>query len=126
MSGGFLAAENDLTIVRGTSRTLALTVKDGDGNAVDLTGARVVMTVKCRVKDVDPVIQKDSDNGVSEVEITGPLAGTAKIYLQPGDTQTLDPGPYVFDIWVILTSGSRHLVVGPGKFNVVPGVTVFT
>lgn len=124
MSGGFLLGENSIHIVRGTSRTLALCVKDAEGHPVNLTGARVVFTVKCRVTDDSPRIQKDSAEGVLEVDIDDPLNGEAKIYIQPEDTSTMDVGTYVFDVWVILSSGTRHLVVGPGEFVVVAGVTV--
>lgn len=122
--GGFLASENAIDVVRGTSRTLVLTVQDSHGDVVDLTSARVVFSVKCKTSDTTPIIQKDSDVGVGEAEITDPTQGEAKIYLQPTDTQNMTPGKYIFDVWVILTGGSRHLVVGPGSFNVKAGVTV--
>lgn len=122
--GGFLSAENAVDVVRGTSRTLSLTVSDSHGDAVDLTGSRVVFTVKCRASEVDPEIFKDSANGALEVAITGPTLGQAEVYIQPADTHNLTVGKYVFDVWVILVSGERHLVVGPGEFNVKQGVTL--
>lgn len=122
--GGFLASENAIDVIRGISRTLVLTVKDSHGEVVDLTSARVVFTVKCKLSDVDPTILKDSDKGITEVEFTDPTKGEAKIYLQPSDTQNMKPGKYVFDVWVILAAATRHLVVGPGAFNVQAGVTV--
>lgn len=122
--GGFLAAENAIDVIRGISRTLVLTVKDSHGDVVDLTNGRVVFTVKCKLSDVNPVILKDSENGVGEVEISDPVSGEAKIYLTPNDTHNMKPGKYVFDVWVILAAATRHLVVGPGEFNVKAGVTV--
>lgn len=122
--GGFLASENAIDVVRGTSRTLVLTVKDSHGDVVDLTSSRVVFSVKCKTSDTTPIIQKDSDVGSAQAEITDAVNGEAKIYIQPSDTQNLNPTKYIFDVWVILSSGSRHLVVGPGAFNVKAGVTV--
>lgn len=120
-----LDAENAISIVRGTSKTLQLCVKDMAGAAVNLTGARVILTVKCRITDRDPLIQKDSAVGPLEALITIPLEGKAEFYLSPVDTQTLE-GKFVFDVWVILSSGKRYLVVGPGDFTVLPGVTVLS
>ena len=48
----FLPA-NAVTIIRGTSKTLVLTVKDKDGAVVDLTGSTIYMTVKSNATDQD-------------------------------------------------------------------------
>jgi len=81
------------------------------------------MTVKCKASDVENLLQKDSGDGAGEVDITDPHAGLAEIYLQPADTRTLN-GKYVFDVWVILPSGARHVVVGPSTLQVSRSVTV--
>lgn len=119
-----LDTENAIDIVRGTSRTLALTVTDAAGVPVNLTGARVVFTVKCSVQETDNKIQKDSARDAADASVTAASSGQAQIYLQPQDTQGMEPGKYVFDVWVLLSGGARYLVVGPGPFNVRAGVTV--
>lgn len=127
MSSGtsnILGIENELEITRGTSKTLKLKVEDGEGEHVDITGARIVMTVKCKISDREHVIQKDSDVGVAEVEITDGPNGCAEIKLSPTDTQNLDTGSYVFDVWIVLPSGAKHLIVGPATLSIVAGVTV--
>lgn len=123
-TSSILGIENELEVVRGTSKILELHVEDGEGVNVDITGARIVMTVKCRIEDQHPVIQKDSDVGITEIEITDGPNGIAQIKLNPTDTQNLDTGKYIFDVWIVLPSGEKHLIVGPATFKIVAGVTV--
>ena len=128
-TSSIVGSENEIEIVRGTSKNFELLVCDDAGDPVDLTGARVIATVKCDLHDDKVSIQKDSDVGPAEVEIyaqTGDDLGKALIKFSPSDTQTLDPGDYIFDVWVILSSGARHIVVGPATLTIKRGVTVLT
>lgn len=128
MSGttSILGPENEIEIYRGASKTYELHVTDAEEADVDLTGARVILTVKCDLSDPAPLIQKDSDVGAAQIDINHPLEGKAEIKFVPSDTQTLDAGEYVFDVWVVLASGTRSPVVSPSPFKVVAGVTVLT
>jgi hypothetical protein len=121
-----LGPENLIEIIRGSTKTFELEVHDENNEYVDLTGGRVIFTVKCDIGDTAPKIQKDSLAGATQVDITVPKEGKAEIKLVPSDTQTLNLGEYVFDVWVVLASGSRNPVVGPAPFMVLPGVTVLT
>jgi hypothetical protein len=121
-----LGPENEIEIYRGASKTFELHVTDAEEEDVDLTGARVIMSVKCDLSDPSPIFQKDSNAGASQIDITTPKEGKAEIKLVPSDTQTMDVGTYVFDIWVVLASGTRSPVVAPSPFKVVAGVTVLT
>jgi len=118
-----LLPENSIEVIRGTSKTFELTVRDDAGVVVDLTGSRIIFSVKTCPADPLPLIQKTTDN-VTQAEITVPREGKARIYLQPNDTQTLEALQYVFDVWVILTSGKRFAVVPSSIFAVKPGVTL--
>lgn len=118
-----LFPENSLTIIRGASKTLKLTVADENAAMVDLTGARIYFSVKVSDRDPQPLFQKSSNNP-AQAEITVPREGIALIYLQPSDTQNLDPHEYVFDVWVILANGKRYPVVKPSVFKVDPGVSL--
>jgi hypothetical protein len=120
---GLMLPENSLEVIRGTSKTLELVITDESGGVVDLTGARIVFSVKTSPGDPLPLIQKTTDH-VAQVEITLPREGKARIYLQPSDTQTLEALQYVFDVWLILTSGKRFAVVPSSIFAVKPGVTL--
>lgn len=117
-----LYPENSIVIVRGSSKTLELTVTDEDDKVVDLTGGRVYFSVKVSTSDPQPLFQKSS-LVTTQAEITQPRLGIARIYLQPSDTQNLDPHEYVFDVWVILANGKRYPVVKPSIFAVQPGVS---
>jgi hypothetical protein len=123
---GLTQPKNSVQVIRGTSKTFELTVTDEAGGVVNLTGSRIIMTVKRELTDSNAVIQKDSQVGVSQVELSEPKAGKAKIYFDPPDTQTLDVREYVFDVWVILASGKRYAVVPPSILEIVSGVTVIT
>ena len=120
---GILLPENAVTATRGASKTLNLTVKDKDGNPVNLTGSTLYFTVKKKETDRVCVIQKISTDA-AQIEVASPATkGTAQIFLQPSDTNK-DPGKYRFDVWVVLASGARFVVVKPSVFEIVPGVTV--
>jgi len=117
---------NEIEIYRGASKTYELEVVDGEDHAVDLTGARVVFSVKCDLSDPTPLIQKDSQVGPTQIDITHPKEGIAEIKLSPSDTKNMTPGEYIFDVWVVLASGTRGPVILPSPFKVVAGVTVLT
>lgn len=118
--------ENLIEIYRGASKTYELEVVDGEDAPVDLTGARIVFTVKCDLSDPAPLVQKDSQAGPTQIDITHPKEGIAEIKLLPSDTQTMDAGEYIFDVWVVLASGTRGPVILPSPFKVLAGVTVLT
>lgn len=117
-----LYPENAIVIIRGSSKTLKLVVSDENGGLVNLTGATIYFSVKVGARDPQPLFQKSS-NTPTQAEITVPREGVALIYLQPSDTQNLDPHEYVFDVWVILSNGKRYPVVKPSVFAVQPGVS---
>lgn len=118
-----LQPKNGLIVIRGTSKTYTLTVTDASSKPVNLTGARVVFTVKQRLSDTQVVMQKTTDDPTQAV-VTKPFAGEAEIYLTPADTKNLSPKQYVFDVWVVLTSGKRYAVIPPSTFELQAGVTV--
>lgn len=128
MSGttSILGPENQIEIYRGASKIYELEVVDGEDHAVDLTGARLVFTVKCSLSDPSPLIQKDSAVGATEIDISHPKEGMAEIKLLPTDTQNMDVGEYIFDVWVVLSSGTRSPVILPSPFMVLAGVTVLS
>lgn len=119
---GLTQPKNVLRIVRGETKTLQLTVSDESGDPVDLTDGRVVFGVKRRVDDVGLILSKDSEKGVDEVELDDPRRGRAQIKLLAADTRRLDAKDYVYDVWVVLTSGARHPVIPPSVLEVVSGV----
>lgn len=121
-----LLPDNAITIVRGSSKTLELAVTDLQDKVVNLTGASIYFTVRERLNAPNPLIYKSTGN-VAEIEVIDATGGKAKIYISYMDTMNLEaPKQYVFDVWVVLSSGKRYPVVQPSVFEVVPGVTVLT
>lgn len=124
MGTNVLLPENAIPLIRGTSKTLKLTVVDLDNKPIDLTGATIHFTVKLEPLDRVPVIKKSSANP-SEAEVSAPPQdGIARIFLDPADTQDLECRLYVFDVWVILQSGKRYCVVKQSTLELQPGITV--
>ena len=115
-------AANSLTLVRGATKTIELTVLDDAGEAFDLTSAELWFTVKKFISDETFVIQKRSTN-VTEIAITSACEGKASIYLLPVDTFNLAVREYTFDIWVVTSLGARYLVVGPSTLDLQDSVT---
>jgi hypothetical protein len=118
-----LNTENSIEMYRGTSKTFILEVTDEAGDVVNLTGCTIYFTVKERLEEVNPLIQKKSSDAM-EIDIYDPTGGKAKIYLNPADTQALALKPRTFDVWVVLSSGKRYVVIPPSDFVLKPSVTV--
>jgi hypothetical protein len=119
-----LLPKNSVQIIRGTSKTLQLSVVDSNRKPVNLTGTTIIMTVKETVDNHKNIFQKTT-NVATQIQITDPFGGVAQIFITPADTQNLDIKQYVFDVWVILTSGARYAVVPPTIFDLQAGVTVW-
>ena len=119
-----LLPKNSVQLIRGTSKTLQLSVVDSNRKPVNLSGATIIMTVKNTVDNLKNVFQKTT-NDPTQILITDPFGGIAQIFINPSDTQYLDIKQYVFDVWVILTSGARYAVVPPTILDLQAGVTVW-
>jgi hypothetical protein len=118
-----LTTENAMEMYRGTSKTFILEITDEEGAVVNLTGSTIYFTVKDSIDAVNPLIQKKSSDAL-QIDIYDPVGGKAKIYLDPADTQALALKPRIFDVWVVLTSGKRYVVIPPSDFVLKPSVTV--
>jgi hypothetical protein len=110
-------------IARGTSKNFSLSVQDGSGGHVDITDCRLVFSIKRTITDPFPIVQKTSAHS-DQIEIIKPLRGLATIKLVPADTHNLDPGVYVYDLWIVLKTGSRYQIIPPSAFVVEAAVTV--
>ena len=91
--------------------------------AVDLTGAKICFTVRKRLGEIDTLIAKDSTNAIDIEIVAPPEDGMAIIHLLSEDTSLLDPGSYIFDVWVTLSSGKKLIVIEPSEFIVKEPVT---
>lgn len=122
MQTNYLTPENSVSILRGTTKTLVVTVTNPDGEMTNLTGAKLVLTVKRDLWDDLPLLQKLTTNAAQAV-ITKPREGLVEFYFTPADTQGLPPQDYIFDIWLLPATGERYAIVAPTTFKVLPGVT---
>jgi len=118
----YLNTTNSLSIVRGTTKTISLTITDEAGDAFDLTDATIWFSVKKTLADVNPLILKKSDTP-TDITITSAREGTAEIYLIPSDTFDMDVREYLFDVWVVTATGARYLVTGPSTLEIQNSVT---
>ena len=130
-SSNITKSSSSIELYQGESKDLELEivkeVDDVDGNPqeepVDLTSAKVCFTVRKTVGDPIANISKDSTN-VLDIEILSPPTdGMVMIYLVNDDTFNMDPGKYVFDIWVVLSSGKKLPVIEVSDFIVKEPVT---
>ncbi len=91
-----------ITLIRGDSRNIQVTVKDSSGNAIDITGGTVFFTVNALEEpddDTGAVITKDVTSH------TDALSGVSTIELTSDDTD-VEPGEYWYDVQFVSTSGS--------------------
>jgi len=119
-----LDTANGISVYKGASKLLLLTVVAADGTPVSINGAKLWFTVKRAIQDPLPVFQKQSTNP-AEIAIVAPDVGKAEISILPSDTQAITAGLYVFDVWIELASGDRYVLIPPSDFKVERTVTTF-
>lgn len=114
---------NALKTVRGQTKVFKITVKDQDGRAINLSSAKVFMTIKAAV-DAPALVAKTIESGIRIVDGKN---GVAEITLSSTDTNGLQVGTLKYDVWVELPEEPpvRHQVVKVADFVVSEGVTVF-
>jgi len=107
-----------LTQTIGDTKKYTVTFKDSDGNAIDITGATVYLTVKKNKtdSDSDAIFQKtvtshsDPTNGVTEFTILA------------SDTATIDVNNYVYDIQFV--NGTEVKTFLKGRWQVTDETTI--
>lgn len=106
-----------LSIFRGDSKTIRITVTDELGVAVDLTGWKVFFTAKESETDSD-------DDAVIKIDVdpTDPTNGIADIDFEPADTNDLTPADYIYDIQVIKDNGDVVTFI-KDKLRIVADIT---
>ena len=108
------------TIYKGESKKFRLTVVDEDGEAIDITGSTPHLRVKRDLADADPAVIIKTGTLLTQ---SGATLGQADFDFVPGDTSALAPGTYVYDSWIELASGDRHVMAIPSKFSILQPVT---
>jgi len=130
-SSNISKSSSSIELYQGESQDLEIEIvkedEDVDGNPIEvplnLTGAKVCFTVRKTVSDPEVKIAKDSLN-VLDIEILTPAtSGFVMVYIASDDTLYMDPGKYVFDVWVVLSSGKKVPVVEVSEFIIKEPVT---
>lgn len=97
---------------KGDDRTLEVTLSWPSGDPVDLTDSEIRFTVKEKtsISQANASIKKaNSKAGGSDLQIKviSAVGGRCDIYLVQGDTETMNPGTYYWDIELVLSTGKK-------------------
>ena len=114
-----------LTMTRGDSATITVTVVGGDGEPVDLTGKTLRFTAKASPADAqaEAIIAKSTDAGITHQAQTGATEGLADVTIDPADTVTVAAYPVAFVYDVQLTDGANTYTTETGSLVVRPDIT---
>lgn len=117
---GFSVIRNRISITRGDSAQITLTIRDRVTGKPFVPGAddRLTFTVKRAVTDKEVLITKTLDNGIIRQE------SDCLLLLLPEDTAPLPFGAYRYDVELVLVSGYTDTVIPPSPFIVTGEVTV--
>jgi len=91
-----------IKLIRGDTRTITATMKDSDGNAIDLTGGTLMFTANSSSSpsdDTGAAVEKDVTS------FDNPTTGIQDITLTSSDTNSLTPGTYYYDIQFVSSAG---------------------
>ena len=131
VSSNITKSSNAIEVYKGESKDLELEitqfVENAEGNEeeqpVPLDGCTIYMTVRVTASSPEALIEKDSTNAL-DIEILTPAEdGLALIHLIPDDTKNLEADTYVFDIWLVLSTGKQVPVIEVSEFIVKEPVT---
>jgi len=116
----------ELRIGQGETQTLELTILE-NGSALDLTGWEVQFSVRKRSAHQDNNILISKSSTVSaEIDIVSPTTGRADVFIDPEDTEppNLNPGTFLYDVWVIDPSLNQFQAIPPALFRISDRVNV--
>jgi hypothetical protein len=106
---------SDITMVRGDSEVISVSLVDSTGSAVPLVeGDTVYFTLKKSPSDTTKLLQK---------VVTEFTEGKATITILPADTKALEFRAYSYDVQINFSDGSVKTVIGPSQFKVSEEVT---
>lgn len=117
---GFSVIRNRISITRGDSAQIMLTIRDRVTGRPFVPGPddRLTFTVKRELSDEIPLVVKTLDNGIMRRE------QDCLLVLAPEDTAQIPFGTYRYDVELVLASGYTDTVIPPSPFIVTGEVTV--
>lgn len=81
--------DQDFSMYAGDSRTLTIAVVDGDGAAVNLTGASIEWGLWSDADATTLLISKSTSSGITILTQSGDTLGKFRVTLAPADTSGL-------------------------------------
>jgi hypothetical protein len=122
----------DIQMVRGQHLAITFTVKDNRGSPLDLTGALVYLWITADMK-VDAAVKLSSavtaGHRVGIVVAPDQAANKGQFTATaiPADTASLvalgADDPYLYDVWVVDSTGQRYPVIATSRLALYPQVT---
>ena len=109
-----MSGDTKITMYRGDTHLVAVTVSDADGNAIDVTEADCMLSV-ASAPGAEYVLQKTG-------AATSGTEGQIEFEFAPEDTDSVTPGRYQFDIQITLTSTAVY-TVARGIFELMADIT---
>lgn len=121
--------EQPIRIHKGATRTFRLTVRDEDGELVNLDELGVdddiIMTVATEEGAETATFQKSIGDGITALTQEGDDIGKADIVIAGDDTSDIESDAYFqrYDV-ILLLSGEQYQLVEPSDFEILPVVTL--
>ena len=105
----FRIVRNTISIIRGDSATITLSVTDAEGNPYT-------------IKSTDSITMMVRKTPTSKVVLTKTFTD-AVLNIDPVDTSSLACGSYVYDVQLVHQDGWTDTIIPVHQFNVLPEVT---
>ena len=110
-----------IEVYQGQAMFVDFMFTNADGTPYDLTGRRIISTVREHVNSATIILAKDS-NVVGQIDILNPTAGHARVGWLKADTAPLAQRNYAWDVWLITANGPVPWLA-PSLWALRPGVT---
>ena len=104
----------NMSMVRGDTEAFTVACTEDGVARSFVTGDTVYFTVKKTVSETEKTLQK---------VITTFTDGKALVDILPIDTKNLDAKPYVYDIQIVFSNGTKKTVISPSVFELTSEVT---
>ena len=104
----------NMSMIRGDTEAFTVACAEDGVARPFVTGDTVYFTVKKTVSDTEKALQK---------VITSFTNGKALVDISPIDTKNLDAKPYVYDIQIVFSNGTKKTVISPSVFELTSEVT---
>ena len=105
----YRVVNNNITMVRGDSATISLSIQNADGSEYTILPTDSVTMMVRKTPTSEVVISKTLDYGV--------------LNITPADTSNLPFGSYVYDIQIVHGDGWTDTIIPVHRFDVLQEVT---